>query len=149
MPKLLIVAMLVLCSPALAQETASFRGNAEHTGVYSAAGAATVHKIKWQFHTGGKIFSSPAVAGSTVYFGSYDHFLRAVDLETGAEKWKFTGSRIPSSPAVANGLVYFLSYDSNFYALDLRCLMSANSSSTAIGPRCGVREQMIHSFEGN
>ena len=119
MPKLLIAAMLILCSPALPQETASFRGNAEHTGVYSEPGAATFHKIKWQFHTGGKIFSSPAVAGGTVYFGSNDHFLRAVDLETGAEKWKFeTGSRIPSSPAAANGLVYFLSYDSNFYALD-------------------------------
>lgn len=119
MVKQCIFAMLVLCSPALAQEAASFRGNVAHTGVYNAPGATNFHKIKWQFHTAGKIFSSPAVAEGMVYFGSNDHFLRAVDLETGAEKWKFeTGSRIPSSPAVANGLVYFLSYDSNFYALD-------------------------------
>jgi hypothetical protein len=31
MPIPLMVAMLVLCSPTLAQETASFRGNVEHT----------------------------------------------------------------------------------------------------------------------
>ena len=93
MHRTLVVVMLVLCPPVLGQGTASFRGNAGHTGVYDAPGTAPFHKIKWQFHTGAQIFSSPAVVGGMVYFGSNDHFLRAVDLETGDEKWKFeTGS---------------------------------------------------------
>ncbi len=119
MQRILGIVLLVLCPAAIAQQAASFRGNAAHTGSYDAPGATAFHKIKWQIHTGGQIFSSPAVAGGMAYFGSNDHFLRAVDLETGAEKWQFeTGGRIPSSPAVANGIVYFLSYDSNFYALN-------------------------------
>ena len=54
-----------------------------------------------------------------VYFGSTDHDLYAVDLETGARKWEFkTGSRVVSSPAVDQGAVYFGSYDGAFYAVD-------------------------------
>ena len=119
MKRLLVVFLLGAGLPALAQETASFRGDAAHTGVYDAAGAEAFHRIKWQFHTGGGVLSSPAIYKDTVYFGSNDHCLYAVDLQSGAQKWKFkTGGRVASSPAVANGLVFFLSYDSNFYALD-------------------------------
>jgi len=119
MNRLLMISLLFVCSPALAQRAPTFRGDAAHTGIFPASGAAEFHKIKWQFHTGGQILSSPVVADGVVYFGSNDHFLYAVDLASGAQKWKFeTGSRIPSTPAVANGLLFFLSYDSNFYALD-------------------------------
>ena len=119
MHRLIIVSLLLLCPPVFAQQTATFRGDAAHTGVYASSGPASFHKIKWQFHTGGQILSSPVVADGSVFFGSNDHHLHALDLLTGAEKWKFkTGGRIPSSPAIANGLVYFLSYDGNFYAVD-------------------------------
>src|SRR5260221_11147000 len=119
MNRLLMISLLFVCSPAFAQQAPTFRGDAAHTGVFPASGANEFHKIKWQFHTGGQILSSPVVADGVVYFGSNDHFLYAVDLASGAQKWKFeTGSRIPSTPAVANGLLFFLSYDSNFYALD-------------------------------
>jgi len=112
-------ALLVLCPPVFGQDSVSFRGNATHSGIFDAAAPKTFHGVKWQFHTGGQVVSSPAVSAGSVYFGSNDHHLYALDLATGAEKWKFkTEGRIPSSPAVANGLVFFLSYDSNFYALD-------------------------------
>jgi eukaryotic-like serine/threonine-protein kinase len=102
-----------------APAAAMFRGDAAHTGVYSAAGTTTFHKVKWRFPTKAQVLSSPTVSGSTVYFGSNDHRLYAVDLETGEKKWEFkTDGRVASSPAVSNGLVYFLSYDSNFYAVD-------------------------------
>jgi outer membrane protein assembly factor BamB len=119
MHRLLTIGLLVVCPPVFAQEAPSFRGDAAHTGIYNAAGATEFHKIKWQFHSGGQIVSSPVVAANTVYFGSNDHYLYALDVATGAEKWKFkTEGRVPSTPAVANGLVFFLSYDSDFYAVD-------------------------------
>jgi outer membrane protein assembly factor BamB len=96
-----------------------FRGDAAHTGVYAARGATTFHNVKWQFHTKAQILSSPVVSGNTVYFGSNDHRLYAVDLANGEKRWEFkTDGRVASSPAVSNGIVYFLSYDSNFYAVD-------------------------------
>jgi len=96
-----------------------FRGNPLHTGVYSAAGVPKFSKVKWKFHTNGRVFSSPAIANGVAYIGSDDQNLYAVDLETGTLKWRFpTGSRITSSPAVDGGSVFFASYDGNFYAVD-------------------------------
>ena len=100
-------------------DSATFRGDVAHTGVYAARGTATFHSVKWQFHAKAQILSSPAVAGDTVYFGSNDHRLYAVALANGEKRWEFkTDGRVASSPAVSNGVVYFLSYDSNFYAVD-------------------------------
>jgi outer membrane protein assembly factor BamB len=116
--RLLVLIMFVFCSQALAQD-AMFRGNPQHTGVYAGPGVPQFIKMKWQFHTKGQVLSSPAVVDGTLYIGSSDHFLYALDAGTGALKWKFeTAGRITSSPAVSAGVVYFGSFDSNFYAVD-------------------------------
>ena len=63
--------------------------------------------------------SSPTVADSTVYVGSGDGKVYAVDLATGRERWSHaTGSRVRSSPAVGGGTVYVGSFDGCVYALD-------------------------------
>jgi outer membrane protein assembly factor BamB len=63
--------------------------------------------------------SSPVVAQSTVYFGSGDGNLYAVDATSGELRWKFkTGDVVHSSPAFANGTLFFGSWDSYFYAVD-------------------------------
>jgi len=123
MPRLFTAKLLSVCAcaalPALSQDPSTFRANPAHTGVYNSPGTSEFHKVKWQFHTGASIYSSPAVSGNTVYVGSNDHHLHAIDLATGTEKWKFkTGGHVASSPAVSNGSVFFLSYDNNFYAVD-------------------------------
>jgi eukaryotic-like serine/threonine-protein kinase len=118
MKPLLLFSILALCWPVSAQD-AMFRGNPQHTGVYDAAGIPQFTKIKWKFHTNGQVLSSPAIANETLYVGSTDHFLYALDLAKGTLKWKFgTGSRITSSPAVSAGVIYFGSFDDNFYAVD-------------------------------
>lgn len=96
-----------------------FRGNPAHTGAY--AGAAVEHppRVVWRFHTGGRIFGSPAITGGTAYVGSTDGFLYAVDLASGTARWKAkTDARVTSTPAVADGRVYAGSYDGRFYAFD-------------------------------
>jgi outer membrane protein assembly factor BamB len=116
--RLLVLATLVFCSPVFAQD-AMFRGNPQHTGVYSGPAVSKFTKIKWQFRTKGQVFSSPAVADGYLYVGSSDHFLYAIDAAAGSLKWKFkTDGRITSSPAISAGVVYFGSFDSNFYAVD-------------------------------
>lgn len=99
-------------------EASEFRADAGHSGLYQKA-VETLHGLKWKFKTGGAIVSTPALANGTVYFGSSDHFLYAIDDRSGALRWKYeTGSRVASSPAVAAGRVHFESYDGNFYTLD-------------------------------
>src|SRR6185369_14708160 len=80
--------------PALA-DSATFRGGPAHTGVYAGTPIASAPHLKWRFKTGGRVISSPAIVGNTVYAGSADGKLYAVDLASGAEKWKFaTKARI-------------------------------------------------------
>jgi outer membrane protein assembly factor BamB len=95
-----------------------FRNDPAHSGLYS-GGVPQFHKIRWTFHTGGEVVSSPAIVNGVVYIGSNDGKLYAIDQETGAQKWLFSAkARIPASPAVADGRVYFGSYDGRFYAID-------------------------------
>jgi outer membrane protein assembly factor BamB len=117
MRRLLIMA-LALGSPVFGQDS-TFWGNPQHTGDYGDVSIKQLNKIRWQFHTGGQVLSSPAVSGSSLYVGSSDHFLYALDRQDGILKWKFkTGGRITSSPAVSEGVVYFGSFDAYFYAVD-------------------------------
>jgi eukaryotic-like serine/threonine-protein kinase len=90
-------------------------------------------KLVWQFDThGGAVprdvagrydtFSSAAtVAGGTVFIGSADKRLYAVDARTGREKWHFdTQDIVRSRPAVADGRVFIGSFDHHVYAVDAR-----------------------------
>jgi outer membrane protein assembly factor BamB len=104
---------------ARADDPVGFRGSPTHPGVYETKPLPKLSGVKWKFHTNGIVISSPVLTGDTLYIGSADHFLYALDSATGAEKWKFeTGSNIVSSPAVADGTVFVVSYDGNCYALD-------------------------------
>jgi outer membrane protein assembly factor BamB len=65
--------------------------------------------------------SSPAILGDTLYIGSGDGNVYALDAATGALRWKFhTGDVVHASPAAANGIIYVGSWDSYFYALDAK-----------------------------
>ena len=64
------------------------------------------------FKTGDVVHSSPALLDGTVFIGSWDTYLYALDAATGKEKWRFkTGEDhetynqvgIQGSPAVAGG----------------------------------------------
>ncbi|MBI2679876.1 MAG: PQQ-binding-like beta-propeller repeat protein [Candidatus Solibacter usitatus] len=113
------IALSLACCGVLAAETAMFRGDPAHSGVYDASGAPGLATVKWKFKTARGIFSSPAVAGGSVYFGSADHNLYAVNAVDGSLRWKFpTGGPVNSSPAIEDGAVYAGSLDGNFYAVD-------------------------------
>lgn len=63
--------------------------------------------------------SAATVAGGTVYVGSADNKLYAIDEKSGQEKWHFeTKGIVRSIPAVAGGRVFIGSYDHNVYAVD-------------------------------
>jgi outer membrane protein assembly factor BamB len=63
--------------------------------------------------------SSPVVWNDSVYFGSGDTNIYALDAISGHLKWKFkTGDVVHASPAISGGTLFVGSWDSNFYALD-------------------------------
>ena len=64
---------------------------------------------------------SPTVADGILYCGGIDHFVHAVDSETGEEIWRFeTGGNLGASVTVAENMVFFgtIRDDGYYYALD-------------------------------
>ncbi len=108
-----------LNSNSLPGEWASFRHDSLNTGASGNNAVLPQGNLKWAFTAGDAIHSSAAVSNGTVYFGSRDGKVYALDAETGKKRWEFqTGSRVESSPAVVGGRVYVGSNDGFLYALD-------------------------------
>jgi len=105
--------------------------------------------LKWKFKTGGEkpiggigywgmkppdmqmndlwdyFLSSPVPdendKGQTLYFGSSDGNVYAVNTNDGSLKWKFkTGGIIHSSPVLQDGVLFIGSWDNFFYAIDVK-----------------------------
>jgi outer membrane protein assembly factor BamB len=130
---------IIRSSPAVQNGVVYF---GSYDGNVYALGAAD-GKQKWAFKTGGErhfeakglhgfkpetqtipdfwdmFASSPLVTADTVYIGSSDGNMYALDATKGTLRWKFqTGNVLHISPALADGLLYFGSFDSYFYAVD-------------------------------
>ncbi|HEX4484663.1 MAG TPA: PQQ-binding-like beta-propeller repeat protein, partial [Terriglobales bacterium] len=129
----------ITSSPAVNGGTVYFES---YDGNFYALNAAD-GKLKWKFATAGErrfagkhlhgsqpegesmpdpfdvFLSSPAVWDGTVYFGSGDGNVYAIDANGGTLKWKFaTGNVVHASPAIADGVLFIGSWDSYFYAVD-------------------------------
>jgi hypothetical protein len=109
--------------------------------------------LRWSYTTGNFV-DSPAAADGTVYIGSDDAKVYALDAATGDLRWSYTtGAAVESSPAVVGGTVYIGSNDDRVYALDaatgrLRWTYTTggaveSSPAVADGTVC------IGSFDGN
>jgi outer membrane protein assembly factor BamB len=91
-----------------------------------AAGLPFPQPGEWAFTTGADVESSAAFAidptdgNPTVYIGSDDDNLYAINADTGAEKWRFnTGANVVSSPIVdLDGTIYVGSDNGNVYAIN-------------------------------
>ena len=65
--------------------------------------------------------SSPVIENGTIYVGSMDSSLYAINYLNGKIKWKYkTGNIIRSTPIVDSGIVYFGSWDNHLYAINLK-----------------------------
>jgi outer membrane protein assembly factor BamB len=73
----------------------------------------------WTFKTGGAIWSSPAVADNTAYFGNNDGIIYALDARTGNPRWQFkTAGRVMGRPTPDGPYLYAPSDDGNLYKLE-------------------------------
>ncbi len=92
----------------------------------------------WSFSTGNWVVSSPAISNDgTIYVGSVDHFLYAIDSQ-GKEKWhtELAGPVI-SSPAISNGYIYVTAASLSGISMDATgngylYKMSSNGSKTVL-----------------
>ncbi len=115
----------------------TFQGNLQRTGLSVYNTSHVDGTVKWSFQTGDGIESSPAIGeDGTIYFGSHDGYLYAVN-KNGELKWKTKIGALrekeewwkpppvvkhlvstASSPAVAkDGAIYIASQDQHLFAI--------------------------------
>jgi outer membrane protein assembly factor BamB len=71
------------------------------------------------FSMGGQVFAPPAVFGDNLILAAEDGAVRAVNVETGSQKWVFrTGDKVTAAPLVDGNKVYLGSWDQQIYALN-------------------------------
>lgn len=117
--KLALVLVLLLASAAAA-DWPMYRFDAARTGATGPGPGAELAMV-WNYTTGFPVYSSPAVVDGTVFVGSWDGKVYALDARTGEEVWTFdTGTAISSSPAVHHSVVFVGAGDGMVYSLDGR-----------------------------
>jgi outer membrane protein assembly factor BamB len=105
-------------SQASSDDWLSFRGNPQLTGVATGELPENL-ELLWTFETGDGIESTAAIAAGTVYVGTLDGYLYAINLENGGLKWKYQASgEIKSSPTVFRNVVHFGDGMGVFHAVD-------------------------------
>ncbi|MCK4653479.1 MAG: PQQ-binding-like beta-propeller repeat protein, partial [Candidatus Cloacimonetes bacterium] len=123
---MLIIVMALIAyfpRPAVAQLADTpwpmFHHDLNHTGLSPYTGPDTA-TLKWNYETGGTIKSSPAIgADGTIYVGSADYKLYAIN-DDGTLKWSYiTGGEVYSSPAIgADSTIYVGSRDYKLHAIN-------------------------------
>lgn len=79
----------------------------------------------WKFVLDSNVLAAPAVADGVVYFGSgyayengdREEFLYAVELATGALKWKLPTYKLQTTPAVQGDMIYYTGFDKALHAV--------------------------------
>ncbi|MBM4072783.1 MAG: serine/threonine protein kinase [Planctomycetes bacterium] len=118
MPRVAIVVLLVLApTAALLADWRLFRGNPQQTGVADVALPEKLD-ILWKVQLKDGVEGTAAIAGDTVYVGAIGEFLYALDLRTGAEKWKYKAGPITSPASYHDGAVYIGDEDGIFHCVD-------------------------------
>jgi outer membrane protein assembly factor BamB len=87
------------------------------TGLLIAMNARTGREL-WSFRPGA-IESSPLVVDGIIYFGSWDHYVYAIDVRTKKVKWRFlTDDQVVAGPAYSHGTIYIPSSSGHLYAIN-------------------------------
>lgn len=104
-----------------ARAATMFRGDPAHRGAYETAGVEMLGTIRWRFETGTAVRSSAALRDGTLYVGSSDRRLYAIDADAGTERWHFEADApVTSSPAVDDERVLFTDRAGVVYAVSRR-----------------------------
>jgi outer membrane protein assembly factor BamB len=123
-PTMLRFTFLVLigCSALIAAENQKldwpvFRGNLAMTG--TAVGEFPEKpEVLWTFKAKDAVEGAAAIVEGTVYFGSLDDHLYALELKTGKEIWKTKLGPIKASPAIKGNRIYVGDGEGKFHAVD-------------------------------
>src|SRR5438046_10280720 len=106
-PFAIVVAMVVWLNATgrLRADWPLFRGNPLQNGIAQAPLPDKL-AVRWKVQVKDAIEATAAIVKDTVYFGSFDQYLYALNLADGKEKWKYKAGAFKPPPSVFDGAVH-------------------------------------------
>jgi len=118
MKQFFAVLVILVAAEATRADWPLFRGNALQNGIADSTLSDKLD-ILWKIQVKDGIEGTAAIVKDSVYFGSFDGHVYAVDLADGKAKWKYTtGAGVKAPPSVFAGTVYVGDEDGIFHAID-------------------------------
>lgn len=114
---LMVVALSAGAQNKPAADWPIFRGNALQTGVANSALPEQL-AVRWTFQAKESIEGTAAIVADTVFIGSMDEHLYALDLASGKPKWSYKAGPFKAPPSVRAGQLYVGDLDGMFHCLD-------------------------------
>ncbi|MDE0426324.1 MAG: PQQ-binding-like beta-propeller repeat protein [Candidatus Poribacteria bacterium] len=111
--------MASVTPPPRAEDWHTFMHNLGFSGVSPDKNLTPPLELLWKFKTGGPIYASPVIANGTLYIGSTDGKLYALNAKQWGVKWVFdAGDAIRYSAVVLGDRIYFNARNNKVYALN-------------------------------
>ena len=100
-------------------EITLYRGNPQRTGLFDFAAIREQPRVAWQTKISSTWLMPPVVANETLYTGSGDGVIYALDVNTGQQIWSAGGfGQLENSGAVAGEILVVGGYDQRVRALE-------------------------------
>ncbi len=114
-------AMESVTPPPRAEDWHTFMHDLSFSGMSPDGSLTPPLALLWKFKTGGPLYASPVTANGTLYIGSTDGKLYALDAKQWGIKWVFdAGDAIRYSAVALGDRVYFNARNNKVYALDAK-----------------------------
>jgi outer membrane protein assembly factor BamB len=141
---------------------------AHRSGVYFSTASGDVWAlstrdggVRWRAAVSPSVTSAPAIAAEAgvLVVGDLNGVVRALDLSTGIERWRFHAEDVVEAPpAVLGGLVYLTSWDHHLYALradtgeevwryDAGAAVSSPPTASGDLVLCGTLDGAVHAAD--
>jgi serine/threonine protein kinase len=107
-------------------------------------------RLLWSYPCGDEVRGSPIVVDGIIYFGSYDHYLYAINASDGGFLWKFeTEGGIVGKPVLFEDVIFFGSEDQRSYAVSTNSGRLVWSFLTEGPIRCSPQIAQNHLLQGS
>lgn len=116
------ILLAALLAPAVTAEWASFHNDERNSGSQAGTAYKVYEEVWWNTKVNGtQVDASPVVKDGVMLIGSWDKKIRALDAESGKEKWNATmKGPIYGTPAIVAGRVFLVDSTGVLEARDLQ-----------------------------